>query len=67
MIITVFVKEETRFSPLIWKDVDDNDDGQTVTNPVALVRERNIPTDRRPFVGEVSASILLIEDVVWSA
>jgi hypothetical protein len=34
---------------------------------VALVRERTIPTERPPLVSEVSANILRIEGVAWSA
>jgi hypothetical protein len=30
-------------------------------NTVALVRERNIPTERQPLVGNVSANLLRIE------
>jgi hypothetical protein len=36
-------------------------------NSVALVRKQTIPTDRPPFVSEVSANYLLIESVTWSA
>jgi hypothetical protein len=36
-------------------------------NPVALVHERTIPTERPPLVGEVSANFLRIEGVAWSA
>jgi hypothetical protein len=35
-------------------------------NSVALVRERPIPTERPPLVGEVSANVLRIEGVAWS-
>jgi hypothetical protein len=34
---------------------------------VVLVLERTIPTERLPLVGEVSANILRIESVAWSA
>jgi hypothetical protein len=34
---------------------------------VALVLERTIPTERPPLVVEVSANLLRIEDVAWSA
>jgi hypothetical protein len=34
---------------------------------VALARKRNIPTERPPLVGEVSAQLLHIEGVTWSA
>jgi hypothetical protein len=34
---------------------------------VALVRERTIPTERPPLVGEVSANFLWIESVAWAA
>jgi hypothetical protein len=34
---------------------------------VAVVRKRTIPTERQPLVGEVSANILLVEGVAWSA
>jgi hypothetical protein len=34
---------------------------------VALVRERTIPTERPPLVGDVSAKLLRIEDATWSA
>jgi hypothetical protein len=36
-------------------------------NSVALVRERTIPTERPPLVGEIRANFLRIEGVVWSA
>jgi hypothetical protein len=36
-------------------------------NSVILVRERTIPTERPPLVGEVSANFLRIEDVACSA
>jgi hypothetical protein len=36
-------------------------------NYVAWDRERTIPTERPPIVGEVSANFLQIEGVVWSA
>jgi hypothetical protein len=36
-------------------------------NSVAVVRKRTIPTERPPLVGEVSANILLVEGVAWSA
>jgi hypothetical protein len=39
----------------------------TNNNFVALVRERTIPTERPPLVGEVSANLLRIEDYLWSA
>jgi hypothetical protein len=35
-------------------------------NSVALVRERTIPTERTPRVGEVSANFLPIKDDTWS-
>jgi hypothetical protein len=38
-----------------------------LTNSVALVRERTIPTERPPLVGEVSANFLRIDGVPWSA
>jgi hypothetical protein len=34
---------------------------------VALVRKRTIPTERPPLVGEVSANLLPVEGVAWSA
>jgi hypothetical protein len=34
---------------------------------VAFVHERTIPTERPPVVGEVSANLLRIEGVAWSA
>jgi hypothetical protein len=34
---------------------------------VAVVRNRNIPTERPPLVGEVSANLLRVEGVAWSA
>jgi hypothetical protein len=37
------------------------------TNSVALVRERIIPTERPPLVGEVSANLCWQRGVVWSA
>jgi hypothetical protein len=30
-----------------------------------LVRKRNIPTERPPLVGEVSANLLRVEGVAW--
>jgi hypothetical protein len=36
-------------------------------NSVALVRKRIIPTQRPPLVGEVSAKLVRVEGVVWSA
>jgi hypothetical protein len=43
--------------------------GQTkkTTNAVALVRKRNIPTERPPRVDEISANFSGIEGVAWSA
>jgi hypothetical protein len=35
--------------------------------PWSLVRNRTIPTERPPPVGEVSANVLRIEGVAWSA
>jgi hypothetical protein len=40
---------------------------KTKLNSVPLVRQRTIPTDRPPLVGEVSANFLRIEGVAWSA
>jgi hypothetical protein len=40
-----------------------NDDNSSMP----LVRERTVPAEKTPFVGEVSANFLLIEGVVWSA
>jgi hypothetical protein len=37
------------------------------TNSVALVREKTIPTERPPLVGEVNAKLLRIESVATSA
>jgi hypothetical protein len=31
------------------------------------VRERNIPTERTPLVGEISANLLRVEGATWSA
>ena len=36
-------------------------------NSVALVRERTIPTERPPPVGEVSANFCGLRGVTWSA
>jgi hypothetical protein len=36
-------------------------------NSVALVRQRTIPTERPPLVGEVSDNFLRIKGVAWSA
>jgi hypothetical protein len=36
------------------------------TNSVALVRERTIPTERPPLVGEVSANFCEYRGVAWS-
>jgi len=38
-----------------------------IKNSVALVRERTIPTERPPPVGEVSANICGYRGVTWSA
>jgi hypothetical protein len=32
-----------------------------------IVRKRTIPTERPPLVGEVSANILRIDGIAWSA
>jgi hypothetical protein len=37
------------------------------TNSVVLVRERTIPTEQPPLVGEVSANFSLIDGFAWSA
>jgi hypothetical protein len=37
-----------------------------LTNSVALVLERTIPTEQLPLVGEVSANVCGYRDVVWS-
>jgi hypothetical protein len=34
---------------------------------VALIRKRTIATERPPLVGEVSANILRVEGIEWSA
>jgi hypothetical protein len=34
---------------------------------VAVVRKRTIPTERTLLVGEVSANVLRVEGVAWSA
>jgi hypothetical protein len=39
----------------------------TFLNPWPLVRKRTIPTEQTPLVGEVSANILRVEGVTWSA
>jgi hypothetical protein len=36
-------------------------------NTVALFRERTIPSERPPLVGEISANFLRIEGATWSA
>jgi hypothetical protein len=38
----------------------------TITNSVALVRERTTPTQRPPLVGEVSANFCGYRGVAWS-
>jgi hypothetical protein len=40
---------------------------QTELNSVALVRERTIPNERPPLVGEVGANFSRTEAVAWSA
>jgi hypothetical protein len=40
---------------------------KTKTTSVVWVRERTIPTNRQPLVGEVSANFLRIEGAKWSA
>jgi hypothetical protein len=37
-----------------------------ITNSVALVRERTIPTEQQPLVGEVSANFCGGKGVAWS-
>jgi hypothetical protein len=39
----------------------------TKLNSVASVRERIIPTERPPFIGEVNANFLRTEGATWSA
>jgi hypothetical protein len=39
----------------------------TTKNPIVLVRELTIPTERPPLVGEVINNFLRIEGVTWSA
>jgi hypothetical protein len=39
---------------------------QLITNSVALVRERTIPTELPPLVGEVSANFCGQRGVAWS-
>jgi hypothetical protein len=34
---------------------------------MAVVRKRTIPTERPPLVGKVSANLLWVEGVAWSA
>jgi hypothetical protein len=41
-------------------------DFDLLTNFVALVRERTVPTERPPLVGEVSANICGLRGVAWS-
>jgi hypothetical protein len=36
-------------------------------NSVVVVRKRTIPTERLPLVGKVSADVLRVEGVAWSA
>jgi hypothetical protein len=38
-----------------------------INNPVAWVRERTIPTERTPLIGEFSTNFLRIEGATWSA
>jgi hypothetical protein len=42
-----------------------NDNNNNNDNSVALVRERTVPTERPPFVGEVSASFGEKKSVAW--
>jgi hypothetical protein len=42
-----------------------NNNNNNNNNSVALVRERTIPTERPPLVGEVSANFLQIEGATW--
>jgi hypothetical protein len=39
---------------------------ENITNSVALVRERSIPTERPPLVSEVSANFCGYRGVAWS-
>jgi hypothetical protein len=43
------------------------DNGRTELNSVAWVRERNIPTERPPLAGEVSANFCGERGATWSA
>jgi hypothetical protein len=36
-------------------------------NSMAVVRKQTIPTERPPLVAEVSANLLRVEGVAWSA
>ena len=54
-----------RVRPYVWNNSSPTERGKK--NSVALVRERTIPTERPPPVGEVSAQLLRIEGVTWSA
>jgi hypothetical protein len=38
-----------------------------IKNSVAVVRKQTIPTERPPLVGDVSAVLLRVEGIVWSA
>jgi hypothetical protein len=42
---------------------DDNNNNNNNNNSVALVRERTIPTERPPLVGEVGGNFLRIQGV----
>jgi len=44
-----------------------NNNNKTKLNSVALVRERTIPTERPPPVGEVSANLLIIIIIISDA
>ena len=63
-------EEETPCEVETWKAeniMTQNRQTNKQTNSVALVRERTIPTERPPPVGEVSANVCGYRGVTWSA
>jgi hypothetical protein len=52
---------------LVYEHGNNANKKEEMLNPVALVRERTIPTKQPPLVDEDSANVLRIECATWSA
>ena len=52
---------------MFWHNTNNEGETKKKKNSVALVRERTIPTERPPPVGEVSANFCGLRGVTWSA